>query len=120
MAGKIDRASLARAVVHYVRDERNFRDIHVSREGVSRHFGVSQTILSKVIHEELGTTFNDLVNKYRAHYARRLLLSPSNADSPLEEIAIRSGFSNRMTMHRAFLSVYGVTPGALRNQSRKS
>lgn len=117
MAVKIDRESLARAVVQYVRDERNFRDIHISRDSVSRHFGVSPTMFSKVVHEELGTTFNDLVNKYRVHYARRLLLSPSNAESPLEEIALRSGFSNRMTMHRAFLTVYGVTPGAMRKIS---
>lgn len=120
MAGKVERDTLTKALIHYIRDERKFRDINLSREKVAHHLGVSKTLLTKAIHEDMGMTFNMLVNKFRVQYARRLIHSPANADVPLEEIAIRAGFSNRMTMHRAFLQYYGTTPGMVKKNSSQS
>lgn len=114
MISKCDRKKLARRFVEYVRDQRNYRNINLSREEVSSVLGVTKGMLTSAIHDELQSTFPDLVNKYRAYHAHRLLMSESNSDVPLDEIAIRSGFSNRMTMHRTFIKVYGISPGKIK------
>lgn len=117
MVRKYDRKALAKDVISYVRNEHNYRNINFSRKDLARYLGVTCPMLTSVIHQELETTFTDLVNKYRVQYAHRLIMSMS--DVPLEDVAIRSGFSNRMTMHRAFIKVYGMSPGKIRTTKNK-
>ena len=45
---------------------------------------------------------------------------PEFSQSFFEDIALQSGFSNRMTMHRMYLKVYGITPGDERRNRVKS
>lgn len=108
------RNTLSKALVRYIRDERNYHNISLSRDDVAEALGVTKGMLTSIVHTELQTTFTDLVNQYRARHAVKLLKSEKNANATLDEIAIRSGFSNRMTMHRAFLKFYAVPPGKMR------
>lgn len=116
MAVKCDRKSIARELVKFVRTERNYRNINLSREDVAEKLGITKGMLTSVVHNELQTTFTDLVNKYRVSHAYKLLKSDRNDSASLEEIAIMSGFSNRMTMHRAFHKEYGMAPGKMRGE----
>lgn len=118
MARTFDRQELAKEIVRYVRSERNYRNINLNRDEVSGYLGITNPMLSSIVHVELETTFTDLVNKYRVEYAHRLLLA-ADTELPLEDIAVMSGFSNRMTMHRAFVKVYGMSPGKIRTTNNK-
>lgn len=51
------------------------------------------------------------LRKKQVEYAARLLL---RTPLSLEEIAARSGFGTRSTMHRWFVATYGVSPAAFR------
>ena len=88
-----------------------FRDIHFSRETLANELGISPARVSSIFQEEIGTSFYDFVNRQRTYHARRLLKSAVHKNDTLEDIALLSGFSNRMTMHRMYLKVYGITPG---------
>lgn len=118
MAKTFDRQALAKKIVSYVRDDHNYRNINLDRSEVAGYLGITNPMFTSIVHRELDTTFKDLVNKYRVQFAHRLLLS-EDSDASLEDIAIRSGFSNRMTMHRAFIKVYGMSPGKIRTTKNK-
>ena len=59
----------------------------------------------------LGGSLHDYLRRTQVVYAERLLRT-----TPLsvEEVAVRSGFGTRSTMHRWFLAVHGLTPTAFR------
>lgn len=102
-------------------DNHLFRDIHLSRETLAKELEISPARVSTIFQEEIGTSFYDFVNRQRTYHARRLLKSTVHKNDTLEDIALQSGFSNRMTMHRMYLKVYGITPGDERKkqQTRK-
>lgn len=100
-------------------DNHLFRDIHFSRETLAKELEISPARVSIVFQEEIGTSFYDFVNRQRTYHARRLLKSTVHKNDTLEDIALQSGFSNRMTMHRMYLKVYGITPGDERKKNNK-
>lgn len=102
---------LAARIKTMICDNHIFRDIHFSREILANELGISPARVSSIFQEEIGTSFYDFVNRQRTYHARRLLKSAVHKNDTLEDIALQSGFSNRMTMHRMYLKVYGITPG---------
>ena len=106
-----DHKELATRIKKMICDNHLFRDIHFSRENLATELEISPARVSTIFKEEIGTSFYDFVNKQRTYHARRLLKAPSHRNDTIEEIALQSGFSNRMTMHRMYLKVYGITPG---------
>ena len=102
---------LAASIKTMICDNHIFRDIHFSRETLANELGISPARVSSIFQEEIGTSFYDFVNRQRTYHARRLLKSAVHKNDTLEDIALQSGFSNRMTMHRMYLKVYGITPG---------
>ena len=115
-----DHKELAARIKLLIRNDRLFRDIHFSRETLTKELGISPARISQIFKEELGTTFYDYVNRQRVYHARHLLKSPTHKNDTLEDIAIQSGFCNRMTMHRMYMKVYGISPGEERkNESKK-
>ena len=65
---------------------------------------------SYLINIEFGRNFSQWVNEYRVD--RFILLYSDNASTlTMEALATQSGFSNRRTLHNAFLKVHGVSPG---------
>lgn len=113
-----DHKGLAVEIKKFIKDNRLYRDIHFSREIIAKQLGISTARISLIFKEELETTFYDFVNKQRVYHARKLIKSPKHKDDTLEDIAIQSGFSNRMTMHRMYVKVYGITPGEERKNNK--
>ena len=114
-----DHKGLAARIKTLIRDKRLFRDIHFSRENLSQELDISPARVSTIFKEEFGASFYDYVNRQRVYHAHRLLKSPLHKDDTLEDIAIQSGFCNRMTMHRMYLKVYGITPGEERKNKKE-
>lgn len=114
-----DHKGLAVAIKKFIKDNRLYRDIHFSRDVIAKELGISPARISLIFKEELETTFYDFVNRQRVYHARKLMKSPAHKDDTLEDIAIQSGFSNRMTMHRMYVKVYGITPGEERKNNKQ-
>lgn len=113
-----DHKELATRIKALVKDKHLFKDIHFSRETLATELGISPARVSLIFKEELQTTFYDFVNRQRVQNARRLLKSAAHKDETLDDIAILSGFNNRMTMHRMYVKVYGITPGDERKNNK--
>ena len=85
----------------------------LSLESLSREFGISRFVLSRIVTEKLHTTFPDYVNSRRLDYARDLLLS---TELSVTQIALDAGFGSSRTFFRAFQDTFHTTPGAYRRQ----
>lgn len=108
-----------------VRDERineirnyiyqNYKTATLS--GVAKHFYLSSPYLSKLIHENTGQTFSQLVRTYKLQNAARLLEETS---FKLDKICEAVGYKDSTQFIRTFKNQYGMTPQKYRQRNRES
>ena len=95
-------------------DERRlFTDPSLTVAAVADELGTNRTYLSRAINESTGKTFTQVVNSYRVRQAVAEI-SDLEADKPLKQIAMESGFSSLSTFYTAFQSAVGMTPARYR------
>jgi AraC-like DNA-binding protein len=75
--------------------------------------GTNRSYLSRLINDEMGTTFCELINDYRVRHAKSLLEN-SNEEISLDEIASMSGFNSTSSFYRIFKEKTGLAPGKYR------
>jgi len=83
----------------------------VSREGVARYVGVSESYLTRCFHQETSVTPMVYLNRYRVNKAKELLI---NGEKSVTEVAMAVGFSDSNYFGRVFRREVGVSPGAFR------
>lgn len=88
---------------HYTED--------LSLEILSKEFGVSRFVLSRLFTDKLHTTFPYYVNSKRLELAKDLLTS---TDLSITQIALDAGFGSSRTFFREFRQAFHVTPGEYR------
>ena len=95
-------------VTHYI-DEHYSEG--VSLEEVAEATGISRYYVSHLFKELMDNTFVGYVNELRLNHAAMLLLT---TDSPIIEIASKSGFNNLSNFNRAFKMYFNKTPSTYR------
>jgi AraC-like DNA-binding protein len=75
---------------------------------------LSPAEISRTVNEQTGSGFVSILNRERLRHASTLLLSPQEARTSIEAIALLSGFRSRSAFYRAFVDVYGLSPAAYR------
>jgi AraC-like DNA-binding protein/mannose-6-phosphate isomerase-like protein (cupin superfamily) len=74
---------------------------------IAADFHQSLSVLSKMIKQSTGFTFQELLQKKRFHKAVTLLLETNMS---IEEIALAVGYENQSYFYRQFKNRYGMTP----------
>ena len=69
---------------------------------------MNRTYLSQFIHDEFDCSFFQFVNRYRIEEAKRLLREEPSLT--IEQVALRSGFSSRISFTRVFTNETGLSP----------
>ena len=95
-------------VTHYI--DEHYCD-GVSLEEVAEATGISRYYVSHLFKELMDNTFVGYVNELRLNHAAMLLVT---TDSPIIEIASKSGFNNLSNFNRAFKMYFGKTPSSYR------
>ena len=95
-------------VTHYI--DEHYSD-GVSLEEVAEATGISRYYVSHLFKELMDNTFVGYVNELRLNHAAMLLVT---TDSPIIEIASKSGFNNLSNFNRAFKIYFGKTPSTYR------
>jgi AraC-like DNA-binding protein len=90
-------------------EEKPWLDDRLSLDRLARLLGTSRHVLSQILNESLGTTFNDFVNRYRVREAQRLLLDMGSRKS-ITDLGLEAGFGSSATFYRAFKKECGTTP----------
>jgi AraC-like DNA-binding protein len=76
---------------------------------LAKKINVSPNYVSQVINEQMGSSFLELINKYRIEDAKSLLMDP-NLNETIEGIGYSVGFNSKSTFHSAFKRITGQTP----------
>jgi YesN/AraC family two-component response regulator len=105
-----DAASLAESVRVYLQE--NY-DRQVDLSALAESLGVSAPYLSKLFHEQTGTSPMRYLTDLRMSWARKLL-----ADSGLtvREIAVRVGYPDPFHFSRSFRNAVGISPVQFREE----
>jgi len=83
---------------------------------LARLLGGNRPTLSRTITHYLGKPLKLVLRERQVKRAARLLRS---TNLPLSEVAARSAFGNRSTLHRAIKSAFGVSPTEYRSQFQR-
>ncbi|MFH9089212.1 GlxA family transcriptional regulator [Streptomyces sp. NPDC017673] len=78
---------------------------------VARRAGVSVRHITRLFHEEVGTSPGRYVEQVRLEAAQAML---ETGDDPMAVVARRTGFGSPESLRRAFVRHLGVTPAAFR------
>ena len=103
------RDSLIEQVRNLIADE--FRGGEPSLERIADHLHLTPRTLQRKL-QELGTSYNDVLDQMRRQLAMRYLREPQMA---ICEVAYLLGFSEPSSFHRAFKRWTGVTPKEFRS-----
>jgi AraC-like DNA-binding protein len=97
--------------------QENLYNMNLSLTLIADEFHMTPSGVYRIIKEQTGEGFVDLVNKYRLCQAKHLLESTNLL---VAEIAQKSGYQSDNSFIRAFKKYTGITPGQYREMSIKS
>lgn len=107
-AQKKDSVEWISAVKNYIRGNFNDPDLNVNR--VADEFHKNPSYLSRCFLRLTGTSVLDYIHRYRIQEAKILI----GRGETLASAAAQVGYSNVLTMSRAFKKYEGTTPGKIR------
>lgn len=76
--------------------------------------GTNRTYVSRLIRNRRNLNFCDYVNDFRIEHAKKLLSEKTGEQLPIDEVALRSGFSSISTFYRLFSGKEGISPSRFR------
>lgn len=91
----------------------HFRDSELSLSFLADEFNMSMSTLSREFQKNLGQGFLECLHGIRIEAARYEI---EHTNAPLSDIAISVGYTNTLTMTRAFKKYLGCTPGVFRKK----
>jgi AraC-like DNA-binding protein len=87
-----------------------FRRVDLRAADVAAELGIPEYVLSQVVNEEFGRTFNDLVREYRVRAVQAHLVDPAYDHYTMEAIGREVGFRARASFYSAFRELTGQSP----------
>lgn len=97
--------------------EEIYLDASLNLSIMAKRLNKQPYLISRVINDQFGKTFPELLLTYRIKKAQELLLSSLNQTYTVEGIAYESGFSTLSAFYSAFKKETGMTPTQFRKQS---
>lgn len=103
-----------------INNEKLFCEPNITLQTVAKKLNVHPNYLSQYINEDLGSTFYDLINRFRVEEFKRLAVKPENAGYNLLSIAYDCGFSSKSSFNRNFKKFTGQTPSQYLKSLKKT
>ena len=91
--------------------QEHYANPSLSAASIAEQFKISPSYLSRIFKLDMGVGLVEYLHRIRIDAAKELL---QHTDMGVEEVAARSGFSNRWSLTRVFKELEGTTPGAFR------
>lgn len=116
LLSSIDAEELKGDIFRKMGDERMYLSEELSIAAFAHELGIEPHQLSRFLNVHLNTTYTELINSYRIHEAKALLVTKPG-DSILD-IAFSAGFSSKASFNRIFKKMTGMTPSEYRLKNR--
>jgi AraC-like DNA-binding protein len=95
---------------------KRYCDPDFSAKQLSEELGVSASQLSRILKDEYGMTYTDIVHYQRVQDAIRHLRDQRFDPYSIDDIGRLVGFKNRQSFFTAFKKVSGTTPERIRQR----
>ena len=79
---------------------------------MSVRMGSNRAYVSRIVNQDLNTSFSELINTYRVEYAKRLLQQSRPSPVTIAEVVEQAGFSSESSFYRIFRHSAGMSPKA--------
>jgi AraC-like DNA-binding protein len=89
----------------------HFKD-RITLHGLAKHFGYSDSYLSRIFASNFGMNFHDFLNSVRMNEAVSKLNNPNYT---IDRIATECGFSTYRNFYNTFIGIYQITPTKYRD-----
>ena len=99
-----------------VEKEELFRQPNFKIVDLVQQLGTNRNYIYQAINREMGTSFNEYVNRLRVDYASRLI--STYPDMSLVEVQELSGFNSSATFYRNFKHYKGASPKEYKTKQR--
>ena len=104
-------SNLVHSIFEFI--DKNFMDTDFNLNGAADELGLNRNYLSKLVKEKTGESFNEYVSKKRIALAKTLL---QDKETPVEDIAHKTGFNYSHYFIKVFKNYEGITPGQYRDK----
>lgn len=105
---------IAEQIKKYIHE--SFVDSNLSNTKIASHFGMHENYIATLFREQTGVNLLTYIQKVRLEKAKELL---ETTDLTLEEISIRIGCTNSLSVNRLFKKYENMTPAVYRKARRK-
>jgi AraC-like DNA-binding protein len=105
---EITRERIERKLKYAMEEDRVFTRSDLRLRDLCGHLNENTHYVSQIINQSLGTSFYDLVNRYRVEAAKQLL--QENPELSVLDIAMEVGFNSKSPFNAAFKKITGMTP----------
>lgn len=95
-----------------------FLDPEITQDKVADALNISKSHFSRLINNELGTSFPEYINQLRVKEAKYYLKHPDFANYTLVSIGLEAGFASKTTFNNTFKKITGMTPSEYKNDGR--
>lgn len=106
-------------IYHYLITNQNYLSENITLEQVAAQININREYIRNAIKKTEGCNFKTFINNHRIDFAKNLIMENLFGKCSIDEIAKKSGFSNRTSFYRTFHEVTGFTPVYYKSQLKK-
>lgn len=107
---------IANKIIAMLEGEQLYKKSDFSRGKLADMLGLTEQHLSRIINQNFGQSFSELVNNYRVRDAKEML---EHKRDKIYSICIDAGFDNMTSFNRVFKKATGLSPNQYREEIRK-
>ncbi|GAB3222726.1 helix-turn-helix transcriptional regulator [Spirosoma arcticum] len=93
-----------------MRQEKAYLTPELNEKMLADAVGIQPYLLSKLLNDHVGETFNEFLNRNRIDEAKRLLVSPKSNRYTIFAIALECGYNSESVFYTNFKRYTGLTP----------
>lgn len=91
-------------------DEKIYEEPELTLSLLAKKLQTNTSVLSRVINQGFGSSFNDFINACRINAVKEKLQAGEQQTQTLLGIAFDCGFNSKATFNRAFKKATGLSP----------
>lgn len=97
-------------VNEFVQQQKIYEEPELTLSDLAKKLSTNTSLLSRVVNQGFGLSFNDYINQYRVNAVIGKLKEGEQRKQTLLGIAFDCGFNSKATFNRAFKKLTGVSP----------